>query len=215
MSSGSLGLGTAIALFLVITQLQMGSSSAGPDSYGTRAWPQQPTALLTIRGSNSMKINGARVISGATVPSGVSIESPNQVGGTLKLGSLGTLDIAPNTICTLEFNENGNVKVILTRGCVILNARKDTAGEIDTSQGVAGKTDPKTGGTLHVCFPQPARAEVRAEVPEFDGGLFDLGKAAAIAIIGGRINAGVDVAVSGRGSNPGPSTPNSQHTEPE
>lgn len=209
MSSRSLRLGTPIALFLVfvITQLHIGASSGGPDSYSTRAWPQQPTALLTIPGSNSMKINGARVISGATAPSGVPIESPNQVGGTLKLGSLGTLEIARNTICTLEFNKNGNVKVILTQGCVTLRARKDTVAEIDTSQGVAGKTDPKTGGTLHVCFPQTARAEVRAEAPKFEGGLFDLGKAAAIAIIGGRIDAGVDVSASGRGSNPGPSAP--------
>lgn len=154
-----------------------------------------------------MKINGARVISGATVLSGASIESPSYVGGKLELGLLGALDIAPNTILTPEFNQNGSVKVVLTQGCVILRARKDITGEIDSPRGVLRKTDLKTGSTLSVCFPEVAPAEVKLHAPQLNGGLFDLGKTAAMAIIGPRKGAGIDFVAPGRGSNPGPSTP--------
>jgi formylmethanofuran dehydrogenase subunit D len=160
-----------------------------------------------IPGTNSIKINGDRVISGATVLSGASIESPSYVGGKLELGLLGALDIAPNTILTLEFNQNDSVKVILTQGCVILNARKNITGEIESPQGVLRKTDLKTGSTLTVCFPDVAPAEVKLHDPELDSGLFDLGKTAAMAIIGSRKGAGIDFVSPGRGSNPGPSTP--------
>jgi hypothetical protein len=160
-----------------------------------------------IPGTNSIKINGDRVISGATVLSGASIESPSYVGGKLELGLLGALDIAPNTILTVEFNQNGSVKVILTQGCVILGARKDITGEIDSPRGVLEKTDLKTGSTLHVCFPEVAPPEVKLHASEFESGLFDLVKTAAMAITGSRKGASIDFVAPGRGSNPGPSTP--------
>jgi hypothetical protein len=209
VNSGSLRLGTSIALFLVLvtTTLRIGSSSSGSDSNGKLDKSHRPLAVLTIPGTNSIKINADRVISGATVLSGASIETPSYVGGKLKLGLLGAMDIAPNTILTLEFNQNDSVKVILTQGCVILNARKNITGEIDSPQGVLRKADLKTGSTLNVCFPEVAPAEVKLHDPELDSGLFDLGKTAAMAIIEPRKGAGIDFAAPGRGSNPGPSTP--------
>src|SRR6266850_3175298 len=202
---GSLRLGTSIALFLVLvtTTLRIGSSSSGSDSYGTLDKSDRPLAVLIIPGTNSIKINGDRVISGATVLSRASIESPGYVGGKLELGLLWALDIAPNTIITTEFDQNGSVKVVLTQGCVILSARKDITGEIDSPRGVLEKTNLKTGSTLHVCFPEVAPAEVKLHASEFESGLFDLVKTAAMAITGSRKGAGIDFVAPGRGSNPG------------
>ena len=158
MSSKFKCITTAISFFLIftITQVYVGVSFAGPNA-GSSGIPLAGP-ILTTRGNQPITVNGASAISGATILSGATIETPDQVGATINLGSLGTLDIAPNTKLALEFDQNGNVKVTLVQGCVILRTEKKAAGEIDTSQGVAGKTDPATGGLLDVCFPQGATA---------------------------------------------------------
>jgi len=152
---------TATALFLLfsVAQVYVQVSFAGPNSKSvSAAGSQQFTAILTTRGNQPITINGVSAISGATILTGAVIETPDQVGATINLGSLGTLDVAPNTKLTLEFDQNRNVKVTLVQGCAILRARKGTTGEVATSQGTAGTTDPATGGVLDICFPPGAAA---------------------------------------------------------
>ena len=150
---------TATALFLIfsVAQVYVQASFAKPDSKSVPdAGPRQFAAILTTRGNQPIRINGASVISGATVLTDATIETPDQVGATINLRSLGILDIAPKTKLTLRFDENRNVKVTLIQGCAILRARKNTTGEVDTPQGTAGTTDPATGGVLDICFPPGA-----------------------------------------------------------
>lgn len=208
LSSRSLRISVAIATFfmLVIAQLQTGVSSIGPESSGVPSVTTVPaTAILSIRGNWPITVNGAIATSGATILSGTAIDTPDQVAAAINLGSLGTVDVAPGTTLTLSFAQKDNFKVILVKGCASLHARKGTSGEINTPQGAAEKTDPNTGGTVSLCMPQTAHEA--AEVVVGDDGLFGLGKAAALAIIGGRIGAAEGVAQVGRGSNPGPSAP--------
>lgn len=215
MSTRSLRISAVIALFCVflIAQLHIEVSSAGGDSNGvTGALPQKAPAILTIWSNEPISVNGASVITGATILSGATIETPKGVGAAVKLGSLGTLDIGPTSTLTLDFDRNSNVTVTLIHGCVILRTKKNLLGEIDTPQGIAGKMDPKTGAPLHVCFPQSTGTETGAGAGAAveavgGGGLLPLGKAAVLAIIAGRIGAGMGRERADRGRNPGPSAP--------
>jgi hypothetical protein len=109
------------------------------------------------------------------------------------------LDVAPNTKLTLEFDQNGNVKVTLVLGCAILRARKNTTGEVATSQGTAGTTDPARGGVLDICFPPGAAS------PTVNTGA----AAAAGAGAGAATSGGAAVAVGGAAGTGGVKPPGS------
>jgi hypothetical protein len=211
LSLRSLRISAAIAIFfmLVIAQLQTGVSSIGPESPDVPRGTSVPaTAILTIRDNRPITVNGAIATSGATILSGSAIETPGQLAAAINLGSLGTVDIAPSTTLTLTFAQKDTLKAMLVKGCASLHAPKGSVGEIDTPQGTAQKTDRDTGGTVSLCVPQSAPGAVEAVVDKVGSdGLFGLGKAAALAIIAGRIGAAEGVAQVGRGSNPGPSAP--------
>ena len=81
------------------------------------------------------------------------IETPDQIGALLTLGSAGELEIEPNTVLKLDYDENGNMKVTLVRGCVTARTRKNIVAEISTEQGVAATTDPKKKKNVTVCYP--------------------------------------------------------------
>jgi hypothetical protein len=214
---------TAIAVFIAFSfaQVYVQTSFAGPGANTTSVpVPQQFVARLTTRGNQPITVNGASASSGATVLTGATIETPDQVGATIDLGSLGTLDIAPNTKLTLEFDQNGNVKVKLVSGCAILRAKKNTDGEIDTEQGTAAKTEKKKGGVLDVCFPPGAATPTvnagaaasagagagagaaAGAAAAGAGGLFGIGLPATVAIVGG--GAATAAILGTRGVNPSP-----------
>ena len=217
MSSKSKRIATLISLFLVfaVSQVYIGASFAGPGPAAARSesptvTPQQPTGILTTKGNKAITVNGATAISGATIVSGADIETPDAVGATVSLGSLGSLQIQPNTKLTLEF-QSGSVKVMVVRGCVTLRTKKGTAGEVDTPRGVVERTDPAKDGMVKVladqCTSQPrctcfGVAGATAAVPEGPG-LLGLGTIASIAVIGGFV-AEVVLPMIFRGRNPSP-----------
>src|SRR5437762_12909539 len=144
----------AVLLALSFAQVYVQTSFAGPTGAGAPVpLPQQFVARLATRGNQPITVNGASAVGGATILTGATIETPDQVGATINLGSLGDLEIAPNTKLTLEFDANGNVKVKLDRGCMILRTRKNVNATVETTQGVAATNDKKNGGAADVCFP--------------------------------------------------------------
>jgi hypothetical protein len=161
--------------------------------------PQQPAGVLTISGGNAITVNGTSAATGATILDGASIETPAGVGANVAFGGPGSLKIEPDAKLTLELRD-GSIKVMLLKGCITLRTKKGTAGEIDTSAGVAGKTDVAKDGVLRVCAPG---AVATAPAAAGGGGLSGV---AIAAIIGGGV--GVIAAVLGsRGSNPSPAIP--------
>jgi hypothetical protein len=73
------------------------------------------------------------------------------VGATINLGSLGDLEVAPNSLLTLEFDPAGNlVKVNLKRGCTKLRTKPGVNGEVVTPDGVSTKT--ASTRRANVCF---------------------------------------------------------------
>jgi hypothetical protein len=205
MNFRSKGITTAIVLLLAFatSQVYLGVSFAGsvPTVPGESAAipPQQTTGILTTQGSKEITVNGANAISGATIVSGASIETPAGVEATVSLGTLGSLHIEPGAKLTLEFAP-GTIKVMLIEGCVTLHTNKGTAGEIDNSQGVIGKTDPAKDGKIETC-PRRAAAAVPAAGA---GGLGGLSTAAALTIFGGIVTTAAIVTALSRGGNPSP-----------
>lgn len=121
------------------------------------AYPQQRfVAVLTTTGNRAITVNGASAAGGTTLLTGAIIETPAGVGATVDLGSLGILDIAPNSELTLQWDPSGNgsVKVTLRRGCALLRTNNNVVGQIDTPMGPAATTDPNTQRRrADVCFP--------------------------------------------------------------
>jgi hypothetical protein len=108
-------------------------------------------AQLTTTGNRPITLNGASAAGGATILTGATIETPANVSATINLGSLGDLEIAPNSELTLEFDHTGNVvKVNLRRGCTKLRTRKGVNGQVDTPDGVSTKTESRR--RANVCF---------------------------------------------------------------
>jgi ferric-dicitrate binding protein FerR (iron transport regulator) len=155
---------TVVATEWGLAELTSGTAckliAAGESGIAGMPLPQQMFARLVTKSNQLIMVNGASAAGGSMILTGATIETPDQVGATVDLGPLGGLDIAPNTKLTLDFDQNGNVKVTLIRGCMILRVKKKANGEVDTSEGTAGKTDGKKGGALDVCFLAGATAAV-------------------------------------------------------
>ncbi len=149
---------TAAALFLIfaVSQIYIGVSFAGPNGAVTpSAAPQQLMGILTTRNDQPILVNGVSAISGATIPSGATIQTPEGVGATINIGGLGSICIAPNTRITIDFTQSGgggSINVSLTQGCAILTTNRNVKGTMSTPQAAGTDIDPKTGGTIDVCL---------------------------------------------------------------
>jgi hypothetical protein len=154
--------------------------------------------ILTTVGNKPISVNGAASITGTTVLSGASIETPEGVSATVSLGKLGSLEIEQNAKLTLSF-QTGSIKVILLQGCVTLHAKKGVTGDIETSKDAHSKTDPKADGVLRVCHPNSVKLASAA------AGAGGLSKLAMLAIIGGPAVAIIPVITPG--NNPSNSNP--------
>jgi hypothetical protein len=215
---------TALLVTLAVGQLYVGITFAEANSAlnVSGAVPVQLMGILTTSNNKPITVNGANAISGATIPSGATIETPDGVGATIRLGPLGSLCVAPNTKLSLEFDQQGKlVKVTVTEGCVILRTSKNVSGAINGPQGVIGQIAASaTGGSLDVCSKAGAAPSINqgAAVDAHAGAsAVDCGAAGAAAAP----PAGIPPAVTGafiaggaaglfflfRGANPSPSGP--------
>jgi hypothetical protein len=215
---------TTLLVILAMTQVYVGVTFAEPNSSPpvSEAAPAQLMGILTTSNNKPITINGANAISGATIPTGAAIETPDKVGATIRLGLLGSICIAPNSKVTIEFDQQQNAGAITVRvseGCVILSTKKDTTGTVITSQGTAGQIGPATAASIDVCLRagsapavnQGAAVDAGAGASALDCGAagaaaaptgFPLGAKIAIIAYGG---AGLYGLI--RGQNPSPSRP--------
>ena len=194
-----------VFVFLIIQLKTAGFSAGGEVSSSPEIRQQSLMAILTVPGNQSISVNSTKAIDGATILSGAAIATPNEVSATIVIGSLGTLDIAPNTTLKTEFDQSGKVKATLTQGCAIMHTRKNTVGEVVTPDGIT-KTNSRETSSLMVCFPQSIWAGSEIKQSEA-GGVLHFVRVAAAAVIGGRVRSNMAVGLDERGSNPGPSTP--------
>lgn len=96
---------------------------------------------LTTSGGRPIMVNGASMTSGGTIMTGMTIETPDQVGASIDLGPLGVVEMEPNSIIELTFADDGTVRVNLKKGCAKVNHRGQGEGEIYTAEGASEKTN--------------------------------------------------------------------------
>lgn len=193
---------SAIAVFLAFALVQVCIQL----SFAAPSVPQQFIARLTTTGNQPITVNNASATSGASLLTGATIETPAAVSATIDLGALGTVELQPNSSIQLDFDDNGNVRVKVLRGCVVIKKKGPGEAEAYTAEGASEKTNSNRKG-LGFCY--------------LNGGLNPIGQAAAagggaagggigtealIAILagGGALVAGLVWAFHG-GGNPSPS----------
>ena len=213
----------ALAVFLAFAVAQVYVQISFAEPAGAKASMVLPQNIIVARlattNNQPITVNGASAITGATIVTGANIQTPADVGATINLGPLGSVDLAPNTTIRLDFDDNGNMKVTLIRGCVIVKAKKKSEGEILTEQGgSAAKTDRSKGGVIEACFPPGAAAPTVGQGVAAGAGAGSaaagggaaaggIGTATIIALVGGGLATTLAVALAFRGGNPSPSNP--------
>lgn len=182
--------------------------------------PQFIARLSSTRGNQPILVNGLSAAPGASIVTGAIIETTADQTAEINLGSFGTLELAPNTQLRLDYDQNGNTKVTLIRGCIILRSKKKAEGEILTEQGTVAKNDKERGGVADVCYingqttvNQNAAANAISGVQTTASKGTGLSNAAIAAIVLGGIGAVVAVVLATTGDdtpdrpNPSVSTP--------
>ena len=216
---------TALLAALAIGQVYIAISFAEPNSGASvaAAVPQQIVGILTTSNNRPITVNGANAISGATIATGAVIETPDGIGATIRIGSLASLCIAPNTKLSIEFERQGNagtVRINVTEGCAILRTLKGTSGIVNSAQGNVGQINGATGGSIDVCL-RAATAPTVNQGAAVDAGAgasaLDCGAAGAAAAAPAGIPPAATAAFIGggatglyllfRGDNPSPSAP--------
>ena len=149
----------ALAIFILFAFAQVYVSAALPDPMPGGVPQQTLTARLTTRNNQPITVNGNAAGTGATILTGATIETPDQVGATIDLGDAGVIELQPNSKIQLDFDANGNVRVKVLRGCVmsrrktnVLPGQNQVQGETELyTETDSLKTDKKrrnVGGCL-------------------------------------------------------------------
>ena len=218
----------AVFVMFAMAQLYVQLGLAEPSPANSAApLPQAFVARLTTRRDQPINVNGASAATGATILTDAVIETPADVGATINLGALGTLDLGPNTKIKLEFDRNGKVRIVLFKGCFVMGGKKNTDTEVVLEDGtVAAKSDKKKGGgLLNLCFVPGASGPTQGNATDVGAAVGSTGVAAAGGgggpnllvggiLIGAFLGVGLPLALrqTDRGTNPSPSTPTSSPT---
>ena len=214
MRSKQLTASRAIAILLVFAIAQISLQIGYAQQFIAR--------LSSTRGNQPILVNGLSAAPGASIVTGATIETLADQTAEINLGSFGTLELAPNTQLRIDYDQNGNTRVTLIRGCAVLRSKKNAEGEIVTEQGPAAKNDKKKkNSVLDVCFingqttvGQNAAANAISGVQTATtggggGGLSTAATAGILAAVGGGILVAVLVSRDDdtTRTNPSPSTP--------
>ena len=193
----------ALAVFLAFALVQVCIQL----SFAAPTVPQQFIARLTTTGNQPITVNGASAASGASLLTGATIETPAAVSATIDLGALGTVELQPNSSIQLDFDDSGNVRVKVLRGCVVIKKNGPGEAEAYTAEGASEKTNSNRKG-LGFCYLNGGLNPIQATATAVGGGAGGegIGTAALVAIIagGGALAAGLIWAFHGGGGNPSP-----------
>lgn len=193
---------TAIFLAFALVQVCIQLSFAAPAT-AAPAVPQQFIARLTTTNNQPITVNNASATTGASLLTGATIETPAAVSATIDLGALGTIELQPGSSIQLDFDDDGNVRVKVLRGCVKMNKSGKGNGEIYTAEGASEKTNSNRKA-MAFCYANGGLSPSGSSAAAAGGG-GGLSTEALIAIIagGGALVAGLIWAFHG-GGNPSP-----------
>jgi hypothetical protein len=158
------------------------------------------TARLLTKNNAPITVNGNNTGTGATILTGATIETPDQVSATIDLGDGGVIELQPNSKIQLDFDENGNVRVKVLRGCVVSKKKNNVLpGEMEIYTDQASyKTDKKQHSLAGCLLPNGQLGPLSTTATGLTTG--EIGGIVAGGI-GGAVVLGV---VLTRGGNPSP-----------
>jgi len=136
----------ALTVFLAFSFAQIYVQAGLPNPAPVPGAPQRAiTARLITKNNQPITVNGNPLGTGGTILTGATIETPDQVGATIDLGDAGVVELQPNSKIQLDFDENGNVRVKVIRGCAVTRKKTNILpGEMEIYTDKASeKTDKK------------------------------------------------------------------------
>ena len=193
----------ALAIFLAFTFAQVYVQAGLPKPAPAPGAPQRAiTARLSTKNNAPITVNGNSTATGATILTGSTIETPDQVSATIDLGDAGVVELQPGSKIQIDFDENGNVRVKVLKGCVVTNKKNNVLpGEMEIYTDQASYKTDKKRRNLGGCLLPDGQL---GSLPGAAGGGLSGGEIGGIAagVGGGLVILGV---VLGRGGNPSPS----------
>ena len=176
---------TAVTAFLAFSFSQV-YVLAGLPAPAPGAPQRLISGRLTTKGGQPITVNGNTAASGATILTGATIETPDQVSAVIDLGDAGVIELKPGSKIQLDYDVNGNVRVKQLKGCVVVrrkgNVLPNATTEVYTDQ-QSEKTSPQRKGMGFCLLP--------------NGTLGSLGAAAAGGGLSGAAIAGIVAAGAG------------------
>ncbi len=127
----------------------------------TLANSEKVAGELTILSKNAsaVKVNGEFAQNGRSIFSSSTIATPENTSAVINLGKAGKVELAPNTVLTISFNDKGISGDLNAGQITVLNASKSVnvttpdgtlvklnAGETATANGQAQDDDDTSGG---------------------------------------------------------------------
>jgi hypothetical protein len=154
-------LSKSCALFIIMCMscvyvLASTPTSGANEAVVSAVQPQATGKIITTK-NQPILVNGNSTTPGTTILTGSTIQTPNNVGATLQLG-FAEVDIAPNSLLTVEFTSDGNVRVTLTEGCLIVRTKGRGTGVVITPDGATHQVGESA--LFDVCFPKGATTPV-------------------------------------------------------
>ncbi len=134
----------ALAVFAAFSFAQIYVQASLPNAKTGGAPPQRViTARLTTKNNQPITVNGNAVGTGGTILTGATIETPDQVSAVIDLGEAGVVEVQPGSKIQLDFDENGNVRVKVIRGCALTQKKSNVLpGEMELyTDNASEKTD--------------------------------------------------------------------------
>jgi hypothetical protein len=95
-------------------------------------------------------INGVKARTGDTVFPGAQIQTVAGIGATVQIGTLGQIDISPDTTLLLNY-DRGSILTEINTGCAVLAANDGVQGILTMPGGITKKNDVMKNSPLSAC----------------------------------------------------------------
>lgn len=134
---------TAFCLMLTMFAATSMVAFAAPDK-------NAPMGELIVSGSNfngaepAVLVNGEKALSGRTLFTSSTITTTESTSATVKLGNIGSVSLAPNSVLSLNFSEN-SITGTLSAGKVDVTHAAGVDVKINTSNGSFGNESAANG----------------------------------------------------------------------
>ena len=190
----------AVVVFLAFSFAQVYVQAGLPAPAPGGAPQRLISGRLTTKGGQPITVNGGAAASGATILTGATIETPDQVSAVIDLGDAGVIELKPGSKIQLDYDANGNVRVKQLKGCVVVrrkaNVLPDATSEVYTDQ--ASEKTNKSRNHMGFCLlPNGALGSLGAA----GGGLSG---AAIGGIVAGSVGGVIAAVALGRGGTVSP-----------